>query len=219
MGLYVLDDEAIERLPERGDHETTTFPELAAEGRLLAFRHEGLWLTVNTPKGPAAAEEHFATQPVGVGSSDADLESPNLNSIEAWEFEPRRVDKPWGYELIWAHTDLYVGKVLFVRTGHSLSLQFHREKDESWYVQSGRAKLELGEAGAGVLNEEVITGRRLPLHARHRAPRDGPRGHDDPGGLDAAPRRRRPARGRLRPRGHVRTLVCGSEPLTLTRLC
>ena len=87
-----------------------------------------------------------------------DLESPNVNSIGAWEYEPRRVDKPWGYELIWAHTDLYVGKVLFVRSGHSLSLQFHREKDESWYVQSGRAKLELGEAGAGVLNEEVITG-------------------------------------------------------------
>jgi mannose-6-phosphate isomerase len=86
-----------------------------------------------------------------------DLESPNVNSIEAWEFQPRRVEKPWGYELIWAHTDLYVGKVLFVRSGHSLSLQFHNEKDESWYVQSGRAKLELGEAGAGVLNQEVIT--------------------------------------------------------------
>jgi mannose-6-phosphate isomerase len=86
-----------------------------------------------------------------------DLESPNVNSIEAWEFEPRRVEKPWGFELIWAHTDLYVGKVLFVRAGHSLSLQFHREKDESWYVESGRAKLELGEAGAGFLNEEVIT--------------------------------------------------------------
>ena len=39
-----------------------------------------------------------------------DLESPNVNSIEAWEFEPQRVDKPWGYELIWAHTDLYVGR-------------------------------------------------------------------------------------------------------------
>lgn len=87
----------------------------------------------------------------------ADLGSPNVNSIESWQFAPRRVDKPWGYELIWAHTDLYVGKVLFVRAGHSLSLQFHREKDESWYVQSGRAKLELGEAGAGILNEEVIT--------------------------------------------------------------
>ncbi len=60
MGLYVLDDEAIERLPEKGDHETSTFPELAEEGKLLAFRHEGLWLTVNTPKDLRAAEEHFA---------------------------------------------------------------------------------------------------------------------------------------------------------------
>jgi NDP-sugar pyrophosphorylase family protein len=62
MGLYVLDDEAIERLPERGDHEQTTFPELAAEARLLAFRHDGLWLTVNTPKDLRRAEEHFATE-------------------------------------------------------------------------------------------------------------------------------------------------------------
>lgn len=60
MGLYVLDEEAIERLPERGDHETSTFPELAAEGKLLAFRHEGLWLTVNTPKDLRRAEEHFS---------------------------------------------------------------------------------------------------------------------------------------------------------------
>jgi NDP-sugar pyrophosphorylase family protein len=64
MGLYVLDDEAIARLPEHGDHEQTTFPELAAEGRLLAFRHEGLWLTVNTPKDLRRAEEHFAAHPV-----------------------------------------------------------------------------------------------------------------------------------------------------------
>jgi NDP-sugar pyrophosphorylase family protein len=56
-GLYVLDDEAIERLPERGDHETTTFPELAAEGRLYALRHRGLWLTVNTPKDLRRARE------------------------------------------------------------------------------------------------------------------------------------------------------------------
>jgi NDP-sugar pyrophosphorylase family protein len=60
MGLYVLDEEAIERLPERGDHETSTFPELAGEGRLHAFRHEGLWLTINTPKDLRRAEEHFA---------------------------------------------------------------------------------------------------------------------------------------------------------------
>ena len=85
------------------------------------------------------------------------MDSPNVESLDRWGFEVRRVDKPWGYELFWAHTDAYVGKVLFVRAGHSLSLQFHREKDEAWYVQSGRARLELGEVGAGVLNEEVIT--------------------------------------------------------------
>ena len=54
-----------------------------------------------------------------------------------------------GYELIWALTEKYCGKVLFVKAGHALSLQFHREKEESWFVQSGRATLELGEAGRG----------------------------------------------------------------------
>jgi NDP-sugar pyrophosphorylase family protein len=62
-GLYVLGEEALARLPERGDHERTTFPELAAEGRLRAFRHEGVWLTVNTPKDLRVAEEHVAARP------------------------------------------------------------------------------------------------------------------------------------------------------------
>jgi mannose-6-phosphate isomerase len=84
------------------------------------------------------------------------LDSPNLSGLDQWAFEVRRVDKPWGHELIWALTDDYCGKVLFVRAGHSLSLQFHREKDESWYVESGRAKLELGSAGDALLTEEVI---------------------------------------------------------------
>jgi NDP-sugar pyrophosphorylase family protein len=56
-GVYVLGEEAIERLPERGDHEDTTFPELAREGRMRAFRNTGLWLTVNTPKDLKRAEE------------------------------------------------------------------------------------------------------------------------------------------------------------------
>jgi mannose-6-phosphate isomerase len=84
------------------------------------------------------------------------VDSPNIGGLDAWAVEPRRVDKPWGYELIWAVTDTYVGKLLFVRAGESLSLQFHREKDESWLVQSGRAKLELGSAGAAMLKEEVV---------------------------------------------------------------
>ena len=84
------------------------------------------------------------------------VDSPNLEGLDAWAFEPRRVDKPWGYELIFAQAETYVGKVLFVRAGESLSLQFHRQKDESWLVQSGRAKLELGSAGDAILNEEVV---------------------------------------------------------------
>ena len=84
------------------------------------------------------------------------LDSPNLEGLDRWAFRPQRVEKPWGWELIWAVAEQYVGKVLFVKAGESLSLQFHNEKDESWYVESGRAKLELGEAGQGVLNSEVI---------------------------------------------------------------
>jgi mannose-6-phosphate isomerase-like protein (cupin superfamily) len=84
------------------------------------------------------------------------IDSPNLEGLDRWGFDARRVDKPWGYELIWAHTDDYVGKVLFVKAGESLSLQFHKEKDESWYVQSGRAKLELGDAGQTILNSEIV---------------------------------------------------------------
>ena len=82
------------------------------------------------------------------------LDSPNYGSLDRFAFEARRVEKPWGWELIWAHTDAYVGKVLFVREGESLSLQFHREKDESWYVQSGRARLELGEDALALLPEQ-----------------------------------------------------------------
>lgn len=62
-GVYVLDEEALARLPERGDHETSTFPQLAAEGRLRAFRHEGLWITVNTPKDLRRAEEYLGENP------------------------------------------------------------------------------------------------------------------------------------------------------------
>jgi mannose-6-phosphate isomerase-like protein (cupin superfamily) len=86
-----------------------------------------------------------------------DLSSRNFEGLEAFAFEPRKVDKPWGYELIWAHAeDLYVGKILFVREGHALSLQFHREKDETIYVQHGRVEFTIGEAGDAMPNTEVV---------------------------------------------------------------
>ncbi len=55
-----------------------------------------------------------------------------------------RVEKPWGYELIWAHTQNYVAKILFVKAGHSLSLQFHRKKEETMYIESGTCQIESG---------------------------------------------------------------------------
>ena len=63
VGVYVLDDECLARLPERGDHERTTFPQLAAERRLAGYRHEGTWLTVNTPKQLRLAEEFVSAHP------------------------------------------------------------------------------------------------------------------------------------------------------------
>jgi NDP-sugar pyrophosphorylase family protein len=62
-GIYVLSPDALARFPDRGDHESTTFPELASEGRLFAYRHDGLWLTVNTPKELRAAADHVEAHP------------------------------------------------------------------------------------------------------------------------------------------------------------
>ena len=80
----------------------------------------------------------------------------DVGALAPWAFETRRVEKPWGYELIWAVTDIYVGKVLFVKAGHSLSLQYHEQKDESWLIQSGRARIELGAVGDDSLAEEEV---------------------------------------------------------------
>lgn len=57
----------------------------------------------------------------------------------------RRVEKPWGYELIWAQTRSYVGKILHINTGHSLSRQYHKVKEETLLVLSGEVEIELGQ--------------------------------------------------------------------------
>ena len=84
------------------------------------------------------------------------MNGPDVGLLAPWAVETRRVDKPWGYELIWAVTEIYVGKVLFVKAGESLSLQYHEHKDESWLIQSGRARIELGAVGDDALAEEVV---------------------------------------------------------------
>ena len=130
-----------------------------------------------------------------------------VSAADRHRFSPRKVEKPWGWELIWAEADEYVGKLLFIRAGEALSLQYHEIKDEAWLVREGVARLELGTRGGGRLETiEIREGRRAPLPARHAPSRHRRRGHADRRGLDAAPRRRRPRRGPLRPRGHVGAL-------------
>ena len=83
--------------------------------------------------------------------------SPNLENLDRFSVSTERVEKPWGHELIWARAESYAGKILFVRAGEALSLQFHREKDESWYLLEGRAELELGRIGDPVTKSEVVS--------------------------------------------------------------
>lgn len=68
---------------------------------------------------------------------------------------PYRVDKPWGFELIWARTDRYVGKILHVQAGHVLSCQYHRRKDETMHVLRGELLLRTGSA-ADALQERLL---------------------------------------------------------------
>jgi len=82
----------------------------------------------------------------------------NTGVSERYGFSPRRVEKPWGWELIWAETEHYVGKLLFIRGGEALSLQYHEVKDESWLVHEGRARLELGEVGGELEAVEIEPG-------------------------------------------------------------
>jgi mannose-6-phosphate isomerase len=80
------------------------------------------------------------------------------NARGRYSFSPRRVEKPWGWELVWAETDTYVGKLLFVRAGEALSLQYHQTKDESWLVREGRALVELGEVDGNLETFEIVPG-------------------------------------------------------------
>ena len=56
---------------------------------------------------------------------------------------PRKTEKPWGFELLFAHTPRYAGKLIFVRKGHRLSLQYHEKKDETMYIHEGEAMIEI----------------------------------------------------------------------------
>lgn len=59
--------------------------------------------------------------------------------------QPKVVEKPWGREIWWAHTDRYVGKIIEVKAGHALSLQYHKQKMETLYFTAGAGELQIGE--------------------------------------------------------------------------
>lgn len=90
----------------------------------------------------------------------------------------RKVEKPWGYELIFAHTDKYAGKILHVNAGEALSLQYHEEKDETLYLIKGEYELTLEENGQ-LVQHRVREGETFHITpgTRHRMV-GGPEGCD-----------------------------------------
>jgi len=85
-------------------------------------------------------------------------------------FTPRKVDKPWGYEIHWAVTDQYVGKLLHIEAGHLLSLQYHNRKDESIYVLRGRMIFRYRNDAGVLVDREMIAGeaQRVPAGLVHQ---------------------------------------------------
>lgn len=76
----------------------------------------------------------------------------------------KKVDKPWGHELIWAHTDKYVGKILHINAGHSLSRQYHLRKEETLMVQNGEMRIEIGD------DKHMIVSSMMPGSVYHITP-------------------------------------------------
>ncbi|MFC1874120.1 cupin [Chloroflexota bacterium] len=83
---------------------------------------------------------------------------------------PRRVEKPWGFEMLLAHTPQYAGKLIFIRAGHRLSLQYHEKKDESMYIYAGEALLEIEDNDGQMVQSVAQPGScyRIPPLAKHR---------------------------------------------------
>jgi mannose-6-phosphate isomerase len=93
--------------------------------------------------------------------------------LEAAKFgrvEDNKVDKPWGYELRWAITDRYAGKILHVKKGEALSLQYHERKDEYQYVLKGAIDIELGGGDGKLTRRRMAAGDTLHIApgTRHR---------------------------------------------------
>lgn len=82
----------------------------------------------------------------------------------------KRIEKPWGHELIWAYSDRYVGKILHIKAGESLSLQYHERKDETIHVLRGRMTFLVGREGEELREVPLEEGQsfRVTPGTRHR---------------------------------------------------
>jgi len=98
-----------------------------------------------------------------LGSSSTRLPEPG-------RVDDERVEKPWGYELRWAITDRYAGKILHIKKGEALSLQFHEKKDEYQYVIKGAVDIELGGPEGSLTTRRMKAGDTLHITpgTRHR---------------------------------------------------
>ena len=84
--------------------------------------------------------------------------------------EVRTVSKPWGHETIWAHTDRYVGKILHIKAGHALSVQYHERKDETVHLLSGELIYRVAEQGGELRDVRLTVGEsfRIVPHTVHQ---------------------------------------------------
>jgi mannose-6-phosphate isomerase-like protein (cupin superfamily) len=91
-------------------------------------------------------------------------------SHEFGRVDEQKVDKPWGYELRWAITDRYLGKVLHINKGEALSLQYHERKDEYLYLLKGAIDMELGRDDGKLTTHRMKAGDTLHITpgTRHR---------------------------------------------------
>src|SRR6202011_5698172 len=122
----------------------------AAAGRGQPRRAEGARPSHSSPADGRRARARAARR---AGQAAAHEESRVNRDVT-------RVEKPWGYELHWAKTDRYVGKLIHVNAGHALSLQYHNLKDETIYLYSGKLLFEIQE-GADLVKRELRPGDRV----------------------------------------------------------
>ena len=204
--------------------ETTTWSRASRRrsrpvlGQLRRLRARRRGAVARCPSGATTRRRHFPSSPRAGGWARSGTRvcgspstrrrtcavprstSPRIPSGSRHERASRssldRVEKPWGCELIWALTDDYCGKLLFVKRGRGAVAPVPRVKDESWYVAAGAGGARARGARRRADARRDRAGRLLPLSGPHCAPLARARGHAHRRGLAPHTRRRRPARGR-----------------------